>query len=348
VHSGNRVPGGGDAAASVRSGSVSWGAGRATVSVVVPTRNRRELLAMALRSALCQRGVDVEVIVVDEASADGTPEFVATLADPRVRLVRHAVPRGPNAARNSGAREATGEWLAFLDDDDVWAPEKLSRQVCAAVESGCDWAYAGSVNVNSSLEVIHGIPPPLPPEVVAALPRYNAIPASASNVIVRRQLFAAEAGFNEHLRVCEEWDLWIRLAKAAPPACVSSPLIAYRMHGGTASLDPTAIVDGAREIERLHGTSVDWGRLHRWAGQLCLRRGRRGEALRHYAQAALRGWAREAGEDLASLARDAVRRRLGGRVAAPARRTDQAWESQAHAWLQAFREGEPDAAGVPR
>ncbi len=105
------------------------------VSVVIPTRNRSTLLAMALRSVFHQQDVELEVIVVDEASTDDTSTMLATIGDARVRVIRNDAPHGVSAARNSGAAEARGEWLAFLDDDDLWAPTKLARQIHAAEDS---------------------------------------------------------------------------------------------------------------------------------------------------------------------------------------------------------------------
>jgi glycosyltransferase involved in cell wall biosynthesis len=113
------------------------------VSVVLPTRNRRALLAATLRTVFRQRDVSLEVIVVDEGSTDDTPAMLAALPDARVRVLRHETPRGVSVARNHGATEARGEWLAFLDDDDLWAPDKLSRQVQAAVGGGGGWGGAG-------------------------------------------------------------------------------------------------------------------------------------------------------------------------------------------------------------
>ena len=111
------------------------------VSVIVPTRNRSALLAMTLRSVLRQRDVDLEVIVVDDASTDDTPRVLAALTDTRVRVIRHAMPSGVAAARNHAAAETQADWLAFIDDDDLWAPEKLLCQLQAAQQLGRDWAY---------------------------------------------------------------------------------------------------------------------------------------------------------------------------------------------------------------
>src|SRR5688572_6566741 len=132
------------------------------VSVVVPTRNRSTLLMRTLRSVLRQQDVEFEVIVVDEASTDDTPAMLAALDDPRVRVIRHEVPLWLAAARNRGAAEARGEWLAFVDDDDLWAPDKLVRQVHAAQDAGREWVYTGAVNFDGCRIV--SSQPPLPPD----------------------------------------------------------------------------------------------------------------------------------------------------------------------------------------
>ena len=302
------------------------------VSVVVPTRNRSRLLAVALHGVLRQRGVDLEVIVVDEASTDDTPALLAGLGDPRVRTVRHATPRGVSTARNRGAAEARGDWVAFTDDDDLWAPDKLARQLQAAQAAGRDWAYTGSVNIGERFGVVHGLPPPPPEEVVAALPHYNAIPGGGSNVVIRREALLRAGPFDTRLRNTEDWEMWIRLAKAGPPAWVCSPLLAYRVHGANSSLDITEILRGAQLIEELHHTTADWGRLHRWLAESCLRTGQRRAALWQFARAALRGQTRAVASDLALIARRRLRR-----VAPPLRPAaggDPAWIEQAAGWLR--------------
>jgi glycosyltransferase involved in cell wall biosynthesis len=318
------------------------------VSVIIPTRNRSALLHSTLRSVQRQRDVDIEVVVVDDASTDDTVDVFAAIVDERLHLVRNTAAMGPNAARNRGAAEVRSDWLAFVDDDDLWAPEKLVQQIRAAEESGRDWVYGGSVNINDDLEIIHGVPPPPPSEVMAALSRYNAIPASASNVVVRRSVFVELGGFNEDLRSCEEWDLWLRLARRGTPAWVPRPLVAYRMHSGSASLDVNAVLAGARRLEQLHDVQIDWGRFHWWVAQLCVRSGRRAEALRQYALAARGGRMKEAGADLTALLSQFVQRRVGRSLPAPARHSDAAWEDQARNWLEELRRLDSGSSGDPR
>src|SRR5215218_11160313 len=96
----------------------------ATVSVVIPTRNRWHLLPRALGSALRQEALNVEVVVVDDGSDPGASS-IPQLDDERVKLIRHEKQKGVAAARNSGIRVASAKWVAFLDDDDLWAPHRL-------------------------------------------------------------------------------------------------------------------------------------------------------------------------------------------------------------------------------
>jgi glycosyltransferase involved in cell wall biosynthesis len=311
--------------------------------VVVPTRNRSALLRMTLRSVLGQRDVDVEVIVVDEGSTDDTPAALAALADARVRVIRHDTPRGVASARNRGAAEACGDWLAFVDDDDLWAPDKLARQLQVAAMSGRDWAYAGSVNITDHGHIVYGRPPLAPEKVVEALPRYNAIPGGGSNVVMRRTTWMRVGPFDTRLRNTEDWEMWIRLVKEGPPACVCRPLVAYRVHESNSSLDVAEIVRGTKLIEAIHQTTADWGRLHRWLAESCLRRGQRREAIGQFARAAMRGEALGVASDLGAILRRRVGRQFPTRTAAAPLSRD-AWIAAAREWLRDFEQKPARAA----
>jgi glycosyltransferase involved in cell wall biosynthesis len=299
------------------------------VSVVVPTHNRSGLLALTLRSVLWQREVDLEVVVVDDGSTDDTAEVLAALGDPRVRPIHHPTPQGVSAARNHGISAATGSWVAFVDDDDLWAPDKLTRQLQAAHHARRHWAYAGAVSVDGALQIVGGAPPPPPERLAELVLRYNAVPGGGSNVVVRRELLGRVGPFDTRLYNTEDWEMWIRLAKEGPPAGVDSPLLAYRVHLGNASLNVAEILAGVDLIERRHGIRADRGVIHHWLAESCLRMGRRGEALRHLAAAARRGQAGAVAGDLAALAR----RRLGRRPPGPAPSPASRWAAPAAAWL---------------
>jgi GT2 family glycosyltransferase len=299
-----------------------------TVSIIVPTRNRSAMLAQALRCALGQRSVDVEVIVVDEASTDDTPRMLASIRDPRLRVLRHDPPKGVSTARNLAVDAARGEWLAFLDDDDLWAADKLACQLDAASRTGTDWAYAGAVVIDLQGRILRGGPPPDPLTVVDLLPRYDVIPGGGSNVIMKRALWARTGGFDPRLRNTEDWELWLRLSKQGPPACAAMPLVARRLHGANSTLDVAEIVRGISLIQQMHHTDPDWAVLHRWLAFSCLRAGLPGQALRQFGKAAWHGKASTIALDVFTW----IKARLGASQQPPAIDGDP-WLSAASAWL---------------
>jgi glycosyltransferase involved in cell wall biosynthesis len=306
------------------------------VSVVVPTRNRSALLATTIRSVLRQQEVELEVIVVDEASTDDTLAVLNGIGDRRLRVVRHDTPRWLAAARNSGAAEAQGDWIAFLDDDDLWAPEKLVRQIRAAEEAKRDWAYTGSVNFEGC-RIIHGMPPPPPATVVADLPHFYTIPGGGSNIVCRRTAWLRVGPYDTRLRLGEDWEMALRLSKDGPPAWVCSPLIAKRIHTSNLSLDVAAFVSGTKLIEELHETEVDWGQVHRWVAGRHLRSGHRVAALSQFARAAFKGQLRGVVSDLDEL----FRQKLGRpRKADPeAALAADRWKASALLWLRELEDG---------
>jgi glycosyltransferase involved in cell wall biosynthesis len=203
----------------------------ADVTVIIPTHNRRALLARTLHSVLAQRDVDVEVVVVDDGSSDGTATAVAELRDRRVRLVRHPHPRGVSAARNTGIENASAPWLAFVDDDDLWAPRKLRSQLDAVAASpGSLWSCTGSVNIDGQCRLIWWAEPPGEPDVGDAILAANVIPGGGSGVLASRELTTAVGGFDEAMSNLADWDFYLRLGLRSPLAVVSRPLLGYYVH----------------------------------------------------------------------------------------------------------------------
>jgi len=298
------------------------------VSVIIPTRNRAHLLHRTLESVLKQSSENLEVIVVD----DGSTEAVAASADPRVRVLRSPKPTGVSAARNRGIAGARGEWIAFCDDDDLWAPNKLQEQLTAAGRAGANWAYAGDVNVDDQLHVLSGGPPPDPEAVMALLPRFNPLASGGSNVVVRSNILAEVGTFDPTLRRTEDWDLWIRIARKGPPAYVRKPLVAYRFHSGNVVWDPREMVDEARRLAARYGIPVDVLSMHRRAAWAALRGGRRLIAVRHYALAVAGGDLRSVGRAAIALVHPAVgSERLFGFLG-----RDADWIAEAERWIETF------------
>jgi glycosyltransferase involved in cell wall biosynthesis len=303
------------------------------VSVVVPTHNRMGLLPLTLHTALWQHGVDIEVIVVDDGSTDDTLRVIRGLGDDRVRVVHHEVSRGVSSARNHGIDDAQGRWIAFLDDDDLWAPDKLVSQLRVHGATNSLWSYTGVVKVDRRTRIVGGAPPPTPDVVMGRLRGWNLVPGGCSGVMASRPVLQATGCFDPGLVNLADWDLWIRLAQHGPPGCAPEPLVGYRLHSGQASLEIDLILREADLLERKHGTSLDWGALHYYLAHKALLAGRRRGALKHFTLAAVRGEPLPVAKDLGTL----VRARLSGlrRAAHPALRAH--WRNTAEAWLRDVR-----------
>src|SRR5918994_4427804 len=311
------------------------------VSVVVPTHDRERYLGQTLRAIGLQHAVDLEVVVVDDGSPPGQVDgVVAALQDDRFRVLRNDTAQGVSAARNRGIAEARGAWLGFCDDDDLWAADKVRRQLDAAGDAGPVWVYTGSVNVNEEGKVVGGRRPLPPAQVVALLPQRNVVPGGGSGVLVHRGLLDRAGSFDRRLHNTEDWDLWVRLSRLQTPHRVAAPMVGYRVHSAGSSLVTKQILLGAEEIERRYGGPLDRVTLYRHLGRLSARGGRRGEAERggtrspllpaRYCRGDLRG-------DALDLAGERGRR-LGRRLHFPPARSAPdpavaAYLSQAQQWL---------------
>jgi glycosyltransferase involved in cell wall biosynthesis len=305
------------------------------VTVVIPTRDRPDLLALTLQTVLWQESVQTEILVVDDGEEPGTAELVRQVGDSRVRLLRNSDPHGVSGARNRGIAASRGKWIAFLDDDDLWAPRKLAAQLAMADACGAAWVYAGDVTVDEELGVVAGAPPPPPTTVITELRRHNAVPAGSSNVVVRRDLLDAVGTFDPELRTSEDWDLWLRLAAKSAPACVRQPLVALRTHRRMASRDVKQLLADVEIVARRHNTRLDRGRHERWAAWISLEDGHRGRALHHYARAILAG-------DIGSIGRAAVAAVYPQVALRRTLRIDD-WTLEAQRWLDELRRAPSEA-----
>ena len=182
-----------------------------SVSVVVPVYNRRELVARALESVSAQTFTDWELIVVDDASTDGTWEYLRSAWDRApVRLLRQRVNSGVSAARNTGIGAARGDWIALLDSDDEWKPPKLEKQMAALAESGLAVCHTDEIWIRNGVRVNphkhhvkHG-----GRIFLHALPRCVISPSS---ILLQRAVFDAVGLFDESLPACEDYELFLRL-----------------------------------------------------------------------------------------------------------------------------------------
>lgn len=184
------------------------------VSIVLPTCNRADLVGRAIRSVLTQTVVDFEVLVVDDGSTDTTAQVIAAISDPRIRSLRLDVNGGVSRARNTAITLARGQWIAFLDDDNEWAPNYLERQLAlAASRPGADVVYCRARRRNDRTGQDIGLVPTVIRDGPAFRYLVNRWYPAMSSTMVRRERLSAVGGFDEQLRVAEDWDLWLRLGK---------------------------------------------------------------------------------------------------------------------------------------
>jgi glycosyltransferase involved in cell wall biosynthesis len=261
------------------------------VTVVIPTHNRWHLLEHhALRSALLQQDVNLEVVVVDDGSTEQAPAL-SGLVDPRVRLIRHDVPRNVCAARNSGIASARGEWIAFLDDDDLWSPRKLREQLDGAAAAGADWSYTAAVAVDESGRVLELEAAPLPDAIESLLFTGNHVPGGTSSVVARASLVELVGGFDEGVLFLADWDLWLRLARVARPAVCAEVLVARLVHPGNMLFreGPNVLPSFERMLGKHRAvTTRDRQTIDEWIAQRYHDAGARREAARRYLQVAVR------------------------------------------------------------
>lgn len=224
------------------------------ITVVIPTHNRRALLARTLHSVLAQRAVDLAVIVVDDGGSDDTPSL-PSLVDPRVTLIRHARSRGVSAARNTGIEQATTPWLAFVDDDDLWAPDKLRTQLDALdQEPAAGWSCTASVNIDARCVVSRWDEPFEQRDMADVLLRRNVVPGGGSGVVASTKLTHQVGGFDEALSNLADWDFYIRLALESTVVPVFGPFLGYFLH-------PTGMAHNVeRSVREYHYMDVKYGR----------------------------------------------------------------------------------------
>ena len=269
------------------------------ISVVVPAHNAARYLAATLESVRSQTYAEFEVIVVDDGSTDATPHIVHEIAgnDPRFCLVQ--IPQsGVSAARNAGIARARGRLIAPLDADDLWHPQKLEKQaqmmLVAPEAVGVIYCWAAGIDENGRV----------------VLPVWNAsraegsvlkdlvvsgILSNGSTPLIRRRFAEAVGGYDERLRLCEDWKFYTALAGVCDFRVVPECLTGYRLSDDSASMQIEA-------MERAIADVTDWvrrtwpdlpssvfaereGTVSRYLAFLAIRAGDFSLALRHLLQA---------------------------------------------------------------
>jgi GT2 family glycosyltransferase len=233
------------------------------VSAIIPSFNRRELAAEAVGSVLSQTFDDFELIVVDDGSEDSTAAFLEeSFSDPRLRVLRQEN-LGVSAARNTGVRHSRGEFLAFLDSDDLWTQEKLRLSVkaleehpeAALVYTEEIWRRRGKWANPCSHHAKHSgwiFPHCIPLCII-----------SPSSAVIRRDAFMTAGGFDETLPACEDYDLWLRLTSRSSVHLVEEKLIIKR-NGHEGQLSAIHFAQDRYRVAALWKIALDEGVRDDW------------------------------------------------------------------------------------
>ncbi len=212
------------------------------VTAVIPVYNGEPFLAAAVESVLDQTYQPIECIVVDDGSSDGTPKLCEGFGN-AVRYVRKPN-GGVSSARNLGVAEAEGEFVAFLDADDTWLPDKVEKQMAVlgkVPEAGM--VYSGVYVVDEDLNVVDRMDP-APPDVAfrnTLLLQQPFATGIGSTGLLPVSVFRSVGGFDERLSTSADCDLTCRVARDYPLACSPEPLARYRRHGSQMSVNVRAL-----------------------------------------------------------------------------------------------------------
>ncbi len=222
------------------------------VSVVIPTRNRPDFLLQCIESVLAQTYSNIEVIVVDDDSDSPVEPIIARHFKNPIQVIRHDASLGAPESRNVGSRAAVGEFLAFLDDDDLWSPKKIQIQIEAfkSVETEVGVVYCGCELIVDGRIIKRPLPKGSSSDFrIRALKK---CPINSPTPLIRRQLFEKVGGFDTDLQACQDWDLWIRLSQVCKFHGVKENLAFYRVHGEQISSCLEKKIDSRKALLEKH------------------------------------------------------------------------------------------------
>jgi glycosyltransferase involved in cell wall biosynthesis len=238
------------------------------VTVAIPTWNRAHLVMRALASALAQTVRDIEILVVDDGSTDATPEVLARVDDDRLQIIRLARNGGISRTRNTALRAARGDWVAFLDDDNEWAPEYLERQLAfAASRPEAAVTYCRAERRDGRTGRVG-----LAPSAVWSGQVFRRLVSGwlpvMSGALLRRAALLEIGGFDEALLAYEDYDLLLRLAQRSQIAGSAEVLLVRHEHAGPQlSRNYPALARDAAVLERKWAVAIagSCGRVAYWS-----------------------------------------------------------------------------------
>lgn len=224
-----------------------------TLSVIIPTHNRANLLKKAIESVRKQTFQDLEIIIINDASTDETEQLLQHLAalDNRIRVITNQKSLGGSKSRNMGISASKGEWIAFLDDDDIWLPKKIERQLTMLSNHpnalACSCAFI--VNYPFMIKKVRLTPSHIS---LNSLLISNSL-GGASVCVCSARVVKQMGGFDENLRSAQDWDLWVRLRLMGEIVSINEPLVHYQVHFNyRISNDMSAKYSGSRRFYLQH------------------------------------------------------------------------------------------------
>ncbi len=216
------------------------------ISVIIPVYNGEKTIRETIESVLNQTLSDFELIVINDGSQDSTLEIISSIQDPRLRVISYPN-AGLSASRNRGISQATGDYISFIDADDLWTPDKLEAQLRALEASPqAAVAYSWTDCIDESSQFLRqGSHITASGNIWANLLLSNFLD-NGSNPLIRRQALTEVGGFDESLRAAEDWDMYLRLGAHYHFVAVPSPHILYRV-----SADSMSSKVSKQEVETL-------------------------------------------------------------------------------------------------
>jgi glycosyltransferase involved in cell wall biosynthesis len=218
------------------------------VSVIITTHNRFDFLCRAIDSVLSQTYKNVEIIVVDDCSSDGTGEKITRLYESIV-YIRNNNNLGVSASRNLGIKAASGEYISFLDDDDEILPRKIESQVNLFLESeNIDVVYCGHLKKykNITVKKYAKLKDVIYPKSLDSCP--NAI----NTILIKKSVFLSVGLFDENLNFHEDFDFWIRLSTNCIFAFIQECLAIYHIHGNQSTVNYKNAIAGIEFVLEKH------------------------------------------------------------------------------------------------
>ncbi|MBQ0831325.1 glycosyltransferase family A protein [Marinobacter sp.] len=223
------------------------------VSVIVPVYNREKLVTETVASILDQTYRDIEIILVNDGSTDRSLSVIKNLQQQHPNLIRviDQENQGQTVARNQGIKAARGKYIAFLDSDDLWSPDKLKLQIPLFTE-GVGLVYGGVELINENGETT-GFDPcdrQIQGHIFPQLLVKNRM--TGGSVVVLREALDSVGMFDPEFSAAENWDLWLRICKKYEARLVDTPIVKYRLHQNNMSKDMTLMQDAKRQIMEKH------------------------------------------------------------------------------------------------